>query len=487
MVNYGSFSNLKLAWVRTLSGENADYRDLQRLELDSFGWAEDENIKHLHTELNENSFSPEQANRVYIPKPSGLLRPITVLRVKDTIVYQALANILAEKVRKRLFPYYYKSVFSNVLTSSPGYPYFYWRWKLGRKKLDTARKRAFNDGNIWIGELDLASFYDIIDHDLIRQILVNFNCDEDCLQLLIKCLSEWTVNPVGLRHSHGIPQGPLPSSFLAECVLHSLDMKLANLSDSLYFRYVDDITVLSKNENQVKRLLARIEIYCRELGLVPQIKRRVQKLDNVEDLMFPELSPGQPESYFSATVSSRQNNASKKVFFSCFKKGKLDKGQEQLTSKLNYALYRMNPDRRVMKKAIGLLYTAPNITDAINFYLRKFGANATVRDGLQSYLDSGQIYDYSNARCLESLYTCCTQGHFQTLSKTCDRYLTRRYHTILRSTAAKILGLRKIKANDLLRLLTHTEDLYLQECILFALCNILQESQKQLILNKYLR
>ena len=38
MVNYGSFSNLKLAWVRTLSGENADYRDLQRLELDSFGW-----------------------------------------------------------------------------------------------------------------------------------------------------------------------------------------------------------------------------------------------------------------------------------------------------------------------------------------------------------------------------------------------------------------------------------------------------------------
>jgi len=124
MAGFDSLQNIRLAWIRTLSGENTDYRNLQRIEIDSFGWAEDDNLLQLQKELKENAFSPSQATKMYLPKPSGLLRPITLLRVRDTIVYQAIANVIAEKARKYLSRYYFNTVFSNILTST-GYPYFY--------------------------------------------------------------------------------------------------------------------------------------------------------------------------------------------------------------------------------------------------------------------------------------------------------------------------------------------------------------------------
>ena len=74
MADFKSIGNLKLAWIRTLSGENTDYRNLQRIEIDSFGWAEDDNLLHLKKELSENSYNPSQATKIYIPKPSGLLK-----------------------------------------------------------------------------------------------------------------------------------------------------------------------------------------------------------------------------------------------------------------------------------------------------------------------------------------------------------------------------------------------------------------------------
>lgn len=487
MADFKSIGNLKLAWIRTLSGENADYRNLQGIEIDSFGWAEDDNLLHLKKELSENSYNPSQATKIYIPKPSGLLRPITVLRIRDTIVYQAIANVIAEKARKYLSKYYFQSVFSNILISTRGYPFFYRQWRFGRNKLDDARKRAFSQGYEWIGELDLASFYDVIDHDLLKQILTKFCSDEECLQLLFSCLSEWTVHPTGLRHSHGIPQGPMPSSFLAECVMHLLDRRLTRLSNSLYFRYVDDITLLSKNEGDAKKLLSRIEIFCRELGLVPQVKRHVQKLKDIEDLMFPEPSPIQASPYYPAKVSKKQNDLARKTFLSCFRRGRINRTEEQLIGKLNYSLFRMNPDRRILKKVLGLLYALPNIADAVNFYLRKFGNDVYVRNYLFSYLDSKPLYGFVNARCLETIYIICMRGHFGKLSKTCTNFLSKQYHTILRSMAVTILGLRRIETRTLFRMLNRNDDIYLQEHLLFALCNSIPDTQKQALLNQFVR
>lgn len=486
MASLKSFDNIKLAWIRTLAGENADYRNLQRIEIDSFGWAEEDNLMHLQKELQESTFSPSQATKIYLPKPSGLLRPITVLRVRDTIVYQAIANIIAERARKRLSRYYFNMTFSNILTST-GYPYFYREWRYGRKKLDSARKQAFNQGYIWLGELDLASFYDVIGHDLLRTVLEKFYDDDDGLQLLLSCLSEWTIHPIGYKHGHGIPQGPLPSSFIAECVLHLLDRRMPKLTDSVYLRYVDDITIMSKNEKDARKLFARIEVLCRELGLVPQIKRPIKKLHDIEDLMFPEPSPVQSTPYLPAKISRRQNDAARKIFLSCFRRGKLSSKEEQLVSKLNYSLFRMNPDRRILKRVLGLLNTMPCVTNAINYYLRKFGNDRHICSCLFDYLDSEPIYDFVSANCLETIYLSCVSGQFGKLSNTCRKFLSEKYHTIVRSTAVKILGLRKINTKGLLGILDRNKDVYLTEHLLLALSNSLPSTQKEQLFNKFIR
>lgn len=486
MAGCKSLNNIRLAWIRTLSGENADYRNLQRVEIESFGWAEDDNLIHLQSEFHGNTFSPSTATKIYIPKLSGLLRPITVLRIRDTIIYQAIANVVAEKARRRLSKYYDKNVFSNLLTST-GYPYFYKQWKYGRNKLDLARKQAFNRGLKWIGELDLASFYDVIDHKLLRSVIRECYSDDEVLDLLFRCLSEWTKHPRGFQHSHGIPQGPLPSSFMAECVLHQLDRRMTNLSNSVYFRYVDDITVMSTNEKDITRLFASIEIYCRELGLVPQIKSHIRKLTDIEDLMFPEPYPIQTSPYYPAKVSREQNDLSRKIFLSCFQNNKLNKTDERLTTKLNYSLFRMNPDKRILSKVLGLLYTLPSVSEAVNFYLRKYGANSSIRNYLFEYINSVPIYESVSAQCLVTIYEGCIKGYFSKLSKLCLGFLSKKYNPILKSTATKIIGLRKIYTNILFRMLDKEDDVYMEEHLLFALCNSLDDSAKGNLLNSFIR
>lgn len=487
MADFDSLRNIRLAWIRTLSGENADYRTLQRIELDSFGWAEEDNLLQLQKELNENAFSPSHTTKLYVPKPSGLLRPITLLRIRDTIIYQAIANVIAQKARKRLSRYYFTTVFSNILTSTLGYPYFYYQWRSGRRKLDSARKQAFRQGYVWVGELDLASFYDVIDHDLLRGILTEFYNDSGVLQLLFLCLSEWTVHPGGLKHSHGIPQGPLPSSFLAECVLNSLDRRMTKLSNTRYLRYVDDITVMSTNDKDARKQFGRIEIFCRELGLVPQVKRPIQQLYDIDDLMFPEPSPIQSSPYSPPSVSKKQAKASRRIFLSCFHSGRLNTKETQLVGKLNYSLFRMNPDRRILNKVLNLLRTMPCVTNAINYYLRKFGNNRHICDCLFDYLESNPIYDFVSANCLETIYLGCTKGHFGRLSNICRRFLSNKYHTILRSAAAKILGLRKVYLKRLTKMVTINNDAYLIQHLLLGLSNALSGTAKEELLNTFIR
>ena len=96
-----SRDNIELAWHRSLRGENADYRALCSLEIDAFAWADKAHILQIQKELRQGTYSPCEVTRLYQPKPTGLLRPITILRVPDVVVYQTIANVIAEKAQKK--------------------------------------------------------------------------------------------------------------------------------------------------------------------------------------------------------------------------------------------------------------------------------------------------------------------------------------------------------------------------------------------------
>lgn len=487
MAELSSLTNMRLAWKRALSGQNPDYRELQRIEAQAFGWAEEENLIQLQAELHGGLFTANPATKLYVPKPSGLLRPITLLRIRDEIVYQAITNSIAARFRNRLKRYYYTSVYSNILTSS-NYEYFYRRWQDGYRRLNQARENAFHSGQTWVGEMDLTSFYDTIDHTLLRQVLQSLGADGTSVSLLFDCLPVWTRHSSGLNltHGHGVPQGPQPSSFLAECVLHLLDRQMSQPGTATYFRYADNITVMAINESQVRRRMGQIEIRCRELGLVPQIKRDVQKVDNVKDMGFDEPSEMRGEVGFPPSVNRGQNDALRKLFLGAFKGQRPDTRSTTTLTKLRYALFRMSPDQRLLGKVTRLLTLLPCLTDAVNFYLRKFGQNSKIRKQLLRYLHSEPVYDLVSAQCLETLYLTCTRGDFTELRKMCLKLLSTTYHPVLRAASARVLGRRKVGTSTLRRMLTKANDVFLHEHLMVAIANSLAYEDRESFLNDHL-
>ena len=87
------------------------------------------------------------------------------------------------------------------------------------------------------------------------------------------------------------------------------------------------------------------------------MKRPIQRLDNVEDLMFYEPSLLQSSSSIPPALTEKQNDAARKLFLGCFRAGKLNAKDQHLVTKLNYSLFRMNPDKRILSEVIGLLET----------------------------------------------------------------------------------------------------------------------------------
>ena len=218
------------------------------------------------------------------------------------------------------------------------------------------------------------------------------------------------------------------------------------------------------------------------------MKRPIQRLDNVEDLMFYEPSLLQSSSSIPPALTEKQNDAARKLFLGCFRAGKLNAKDQHLVTKLNYSLFRMNPDKRILSKVIGLLETMPCCVDAISRYLRSFGNNIRICSRLFDYLESEPIYDFVSARCLEIIYLCCAKGQFGKLRNICTNSLSQKHHVVLRAAAVEILGLRRIHVRGLQKLANKRNDVYLTEHLLFALSNALSDTAaKERLLNKFIR
>jgi hypothetical protein len=71
-------------------------------------------IKSIHDRMITNSYSPREPTKLFFPKASGVLRPYTLLCVEDQIVYQAFANVIAERLYAKTKSRYNRSVFGGT-------------------------------------------------------------------------------------------------------------------------------------------------------------------------------------------------------------------------------------------------------------------------------------------------------------------------------------------------------------------------------------
>jgi hypothetical protein len=111
---------------------------------------------------------------------------------------------------------------------------------------------------------------------------------------------------------HGIPQGPEPSAFLAECFLFRFDRM--PFRGVVYLRYVDDIKLMAKDESAVRRALLRLDIESKHVGLVPQ----AQKIECRKVADLDELRKNIPSSVLGLTKRGRASRASQRRLTTIF-------------------------------------------------------------------------------------------------------------------------------------------------------------------------
>ena len=68
--------NLELAWRRITTGGNYQYKRLYRSIYYAYEVALDRNLRDLRQRLLGGTFEARTPERIYVPKPSGLHRPL---------------------------------------------------------------------------------------------------------------------------------------------------------------------------------------------------------------------------------------------------------------------------------------------------------------------------------------------------------------------------------------------------------------------------
>jgi hypothetical protein len=122
----------------------------------------------------------------------------------------------------------------------------------------------------YIIEIDITNYYDNIDIDILRRELIKSSSDANLSpDNYIKChfFIESICNilaKISFNGKRGLPQNRDISSFLANIYMRVLDREL---KDNTYFRYMDDIRIISDSHADANRVMLKIVESLRPIGL----------------------------------------------------------------------------------------------------------------------------------------------------------------------------------------------------------------------------
>ena len=92
---FTSQSNFELSFTRVIRGQNREYKLFYRHLFPAFNLALADYCRDIIDDIRRHTYMPEKGTLVFQPKQSGILRPLRLLSLRDLIVYQAIANVIA--------------------------------------------------------------------------------------------------------------------------------------------------------------------------------------------------------------------------------------------------------------------------------------------------------------------------------------------------------------------------------------------------------
>lgn len=462
------YENFELAFTRIVRGGNKEYKSLYRHLFSSFNLALRENLTDLIDDIRRGTYEPEKPTVVYQPKKSGILRPLTLLSLRDLIVYQALVNRVAVAFEKDQQKYAFKKSFGAIF-AGPSSPFFYRSWKTSYKKYNKAITAAFNAGNDFIADFDLVSFYELIEHGLLAERLRKRVKNQLLIDLLLKCLKKWTSDRAGANVGHGVPQGPEPSAFLAECFLFHFDDK--NYRTVKYFRYVDDIRLMTKDESLIRRALLKLDLQSKELGLVPQAQKiECRRVETIDDVLknIPSAIAGS-----AGDDPDNPKKASPSELLKMFRQSiRRQSGQwiVQDATKFKFSLHRLSARRDVLKRIAPFLNLRPDLSWVLSSYLKKFERNRDAAEILLTALKRDPTYDAAAANYIDAMDICeptVANTKYRTVIETANRRSEEK-SILLRIASSSFRGRRR-SMGEALKLIEKEPDARVQGILIHRL------------------
>lgn len=198
-------------------------------------WAE------IKESLLRDKYKPQAVRVVFIPKPKGGRRQLGIPTVLDRLIQQALHQVL-------------NPIFDPTFSENS---YGFRKGKNAHQALKKAQEYQ-KAGKRWVVDMDLAKFFDEVNHDVLMSKIAKSIEDKRVLRLIRSYLrSGIMIDGMVSQREKGTPQGSPLSPLLSNIMLDELDRELESRGHS-FCRYADDCNIYVGSRRSGERILDSI-------------------------------------------------------------------------------------------------------------------------------------------------------------------------------------------------------------------------------------
>lgn len=202
----------------------------------------------IKEDIKAGKYVPQAILGIAIKKESGNgNRLLGIPTVTDRLIQQAIHQVLNQMWDKDFSEYSYG-----------------FRPKRSAHMAILQAQAYINDGYAHIVDIDLKSFFDMVNHDFLMNLIKRKVSDP----LLLRLIWRFLRSPIQIggklqKRRQGVPQGGPLSPILSNIVLNELDKELERRGVR-FVRYADDFSIFMRSKRAANRIMVSTGKYIRD-------------------------------------------------------------------------------------------------------------------------------------------------------------------------------------------------------------------------------